>query len=100
MARELKIAETCCTFINKNKVRELIKNKDAKGILLITEKLWAGDSGKTLVDYYHCAWVPLLQPHNNSWLVCQARSDMTISKPENLSDAYIDEMRGYFLVFC
>jgi hypothetical protein len=97
MAKDLGLATTGSTFINKDKVRELMRTGEAKAVILVTEKRVRGNS-KTPEDYYHCALVRQKQPHQSAWLVSQAWNDMTVPEPEKLSDALIDHMRGYFVV--
>lgn len=94
--RELKLGTSFQIYINKEKVREYIREKGVKGILLFTEKLREDDG--SLKDYYHCSLVGLSVPMDGGCLVIQVDDDIKAQTPTRLTDSDIEQLKGYFLL--
>jgi len=96
IAKDLGIANEFTVMINKNDLRDGVKKGFIKHLILNTERLMAADG--VWGDYYHCALASPAWPSDSSWLVSQVNQEIAVLPPQEITDDYIDRMRGYFLV--
>ena len=82
--------------INKDKMREYIREKIGRGILIFTEKR-REDNG-SFSDYYHCSLVDLSVPMDGGCRLIQVDDDIKPQTPISLTDSDIATLNGYFLL--